>query len=377
MTRTSMMSNAPLTCAALLVVCSAVAACSEPATEGPPVLRAVRYTVVSETQEDRQQIFSGSLAAGNQSQLSFQVGGRIQKLPVRAGQRLKKGAILAELDPTDFELQLREARANVAQARAQSENANSDYQRIRRLYETRGTSQQDLDSARTGRDTARSAYIAAQETLEQIKRQLGYTKLRAPAGGTVNAVTAEVNEVVSPGQPIVLLQVGEELEASVDVPEAFVQLISIGDPAKVEIKALSATVDGVVQEIGVAERGSGVFPVTIKLTSDPEKARPGMVAEVTLTPQQEEQAIPEGFKLPLTAIGEDRDGSFVFRVEGEPGGAGKVVRQPIKIGRLSADGIYVLEGVSEGQRVVTAGVSRIQDGLQVMIPAQPSQGETL
>ena len=352
-----------------------VTGCPEEAKETKPLVRSVRYVVVQKTTETGERTFSGSLEAGNQSQLSFQVPGRIRKLPVKTGQRVKRGALIAEVDPTDFELQLREARANYAQARAQASNANANYQRVRRLYETRNTSRQDLDSARTSRDTARSAQVAAQETVSRLKRQLEYTRLGAPADGTVNRVMADVNEVVAAGTPIVILQAGKELEASIDVPESFVRMISIGDPAQVIIGALKTNVEGVVQEIGVSSQGTGVFPVMVKLKSDPENARPGMVAEVRLTPKKDALPEPDGFKLPLTAIGEDREGRFVFRVEGEPGAEGKVMRQSIETGRLGADGIFVTQGIKEGQRIVTAGVSRIQDGLTVLIPEKPAPAE--
>ena len=358
----------------LLIVAVTAAGCADETSEGPPLVRSVRYIVVKKTQETGERTFSGSLAAGNQSQLSFQVGGRIRKLPVRAGQRIKQGQMIGELDPADIQLQLREARANASQARAQANNADANYQRVRRLYETRNTSRQDLDAARTQRDTARSALVAAQETVQRIQRQLDYTRLKAPASGVINGVMAEVNEVVQAGKPIVILQAGEALEASIDVPEAFVRLISIGDNAKVVIGALSKTVEGVVQEIGVASQGTGVFPITVKLVSDPKDARPGMVAEVMLKPRADMMTKPEGFKLPLTAIGEDRDGRYVFLAEGEPGSEGKVVRTPIETGRLMADGIYVTQGIAEGQRIVTAGVSRIQDGLTVRIPKAEQGG---
>ncbi len=365
------------TCAVLAATAGALVGCQEAPKDPAPLVRSVRYVVVQKTEETGARTFSGALQAGNQSQLSFQVSGRIRSLPVKTGRRVTKGQLIASLDPTDFELQLREAKANLAQARAQANNADANYQRVRRLYETRNTSRQELDAARTSRDTARSAQVAAQETVQRIKRQLEYTTLEAPAAGRVNDVMAEVNEVVTAGKPVVVLQAGQELEATIDVPESFVRLTSIGDKARVMIGALNSAVEGVVQEIGVSQGGTGVFPVTIKLDVDPANARPGMVAEVTLTPKKDLTPVTDGFKVPLTAIGEDRDGRFVFRVEGEPGGEGKVVRQAIETGRLTANGIYVTEGISEGQRIVTAGVSRIQDGLTVRVPESESRGEAL
>lgn len=349
------------------------AGCAEKEAPKPPLVRSVRYVVVEKTDESGARTFSGALEAGNESQLSFQVAGRIDKLPIRAGQRVKSGQVVAELDDTDFDLQLREARANAAQAKAQRDNADANYSRVRRLYESRATSRQDLDAARAQRDTSRSAYVAAVEAVARIKRQLGYTRLVAPADGIVNAVLPEVNEVVSAGQPIAVLQAGDALKAAVDVPESFVRLLSLGAPAKVKVAAVKAEVDGVVQELGIAEQGTGLFPVMVKLSTDPKDARPGMVAEVVLTPPADAAVTPEGLRVPLTAVGEDRDGRFVFRVEGEPGSEGVVRRTAIETGKLTASGIYLTKGIEVGQRIVVAGVSRIKDGQTVRVPEKSAK----
>ena len=348
--------------------------CRQAELEPKPLIRSVRYVVVQRTEDAGERVFSGSLEAGNESRLSFQVAGRIQKLTVKEGERVKKDHLVAELDPTDFRLQLRETSANVAQAKAQTSNADANYQRVRRLYETQNTSRQDLDAARAQRDSARAAYAASLESLSRLKRQLSYTQLHAPADGVVNAVSAEVDEVVGAGRVIIVLQVGDALEASLDVPEAFIRYIGLGDSAKVKVSAVDALVDGVIQEIGVPNVGTGMFPVRVKLMKDSPSARPGMVAEVMLKPREGSMTQTKGFRLPISAIGEDREGRYVYVVDGKPDEEGKVRRVSVQIGTVSSAGIEVTEGVEEGQQVVVAGVSRIQSGMTVKIPAMPIQG---
>lgn len=353
----------------------AAAACGGAAEEPQPLIRSIRYIVAEKTEASTSRVFSGALEAGNESRLSFQVGGRIRAFPVKVGQRVKKGQLVAELDPTDFELQLREARANVAQAKAQANAAASSYQRVRRLYETQNTSRQDLDASRAQRDTSRAVYAAALESLQRLKRQLGYTRLEAPAEGTINTVEAEVNEVVGAGRAIATLQAGDALQAAIDVPEAFIRMVGLGDKATVKVSAVEADVEGIIQEMGVSSAGTGVFPIRVKLMTDPAKARPGMVAEVTLTPRKEAVEEPKGILVPLSAIGEDRSGRYVFIAEGEPGKEGKVKRVAVTTGVIGSRGIRIEDGVQAGQRVVVAGVSRIRNGLTVKIPAEPAGEE--
>lgn len=355
---------------ALVVLASA---CSGEEEAKPPLVRSIRYVVVAEGSVSGDRVFSGALEAGNESRLSFQVGGRIRTLPVKVGQRVKKGQLVAELDPTDLRVQFREAQANVARARAQAKAGDASYQRIRRMYETQNTSRQELDSARAQRDTAQASLAAALEGLRRAERQLSYTRLEAPAAGVVNGLDAETSEVVSPGRTIATLQAGDALEAAVDVPEAFIRRVGLGDPAKIRIRAVNAEVDGVIQEIGVAAQGSGVFPVRVKLSSEPEAARPGMVSEVTLSPRAEATPAEPGFDVPLTALGEDREGRFVYVVEGQPGTEGTVRRVAVQVGTLSARGARITSGLEVGMLVVTAGVSRIDPGLTVRIPEHPAE----
>lgn len=351
--------------------------CTSEKAPDEPLIRSIRYTVVTATQDVTERVFSGALEAGNESRLAFQVSGRVKRVTVREGQQVQRGQLVAELDPTDFKLSLRETSANVDQAKAQAENAEADYQRVRRLYETQNTSRQALDAARSQRDASKAAHAGLIDTLARLRRQLGYTRLVAPAAGTINTVNVEASEVISGGTVVVVLQAGQALQAALDVPEAFVRYLSLGDSAKIKIAAVDVEVEGSIQEMGTPNAGTGMFPLRVKLGSDPKGARPGMIAEVTFKPSAESTTNEPGFRLPLSAIGEDRDGRFVFVVDGEPGAQGRVLRVSVKTGVISSAGIHVLEGVKEGQRVVTAGVNRIQNALTVKIPKKPSQGEVL
>jgi len=124
---------------------------------------------------------------------------------------------------------------------------------------------------------------------------------------------------------------------------------------------------GIVHEIGVPRAGSTVYPVTVRLDQEAAGARAGMAAEVTFEFSANE-AEAASFKLPVTAVGEDRDGRFVYIVEPKEDGLGTVRRRPVEVGSIDSGGIAIREGLEGGERVVTAGVSRIDDGLTVRVP---------
>ena len=98
-----------------------------------------------------------------------------------------------------------------------------------------------------------------------------------------------------------------------------------------------------------------------------------MAAEVTFELEHDTEAGPPAIRVPLTAVGEDRNGRFVFVIEDENDGQGTVVRRSVTVGTIEGDRLQVLTGLDAGAKVVTAGVSRIQDGLRVRVPAQPME----
>jgi RND family efflux transporter MFP subunit len=355
----------------MLLSAGVVAACDRGEAEpAEPALRAVRYTVAEGADASRKRTFSGAIRAGDQSSLSFQVGGRVETVAVKVGDRVAKGQLIANLDPADSQLALQQAQANLAQVRAGARSAQATYERVRRLYTNRNASQQQLDNARAQNDGAQSQVAAAVQAVRQARRQHEYCTLTAPADGTIRSLSVEQNEIVGPGQPVADLQVGERLEVALDVPEVYINDIRRGSAVAVDVSAANASgLVGSIFEVGIPLAGGGSFPVTVRLAANGSGVRAGMAAEVTLELEREEAVA--AIRVPLTAVGEDRNGRFVFVVAEEEEGVGTVARRPVTVGAIEGDRLQILDGVAAGDKVVTAGVSRIQDGLLVRVPAQP------
>ncbi len=345
--------------------------CRKQAPEPEPIVRSVRSVVLQPERESKRETFSGAVRAGTESRLAFQVPGRVRQLSVKVGQKVARDALIATLDPIDFTLQLNEASASLEQARARGSSAEASYERVRKLYANNNASRQDLDNARSQRDAARSATEAASQAVARLRRQLGYATLRAPAAGTISRVDVEENEVVAAGRVVAVLQVGRQLDVAVDVPESLIGQLELGSPATISIQSRSAdAIAGTVFEIGVPGRGASVFPISVRLGQIPEGVRAGMAAEVTfeMAPPQGE----EGLLVPASAVGEDAEGRFVFVVEAVEGGFGVVRRRPVEVASITSRGIALRGGLEPGDRLVTAGVSRIHDGLRVRVPPPPS-----
>ena len=341
------------------------------AAEEPPVeevIRPVRYVEVLSTGGARVRTFSGTSQAGMSSALSFKVSGTIQALTVKVGDRVDKGQLIARIDPKDYELQLQEARAAFSQARAQERNAKANYDRMRQLYESQNVSKSDLDGARAGYESANALVRSASKRVELARRQLDYCELKSPSGGAISQVPVERNENVQPGQTIVQLSAGELPEVKVAVPEILISGIRKGSSARVTFDAMKGKeFEAVVFEVGVApDQGATTYPVTVRMRQADPNIRPGLAAEVEFTFQATDTR--ERIIVPPVAVAADRNGRFVYVLKPTGDGFGTTHRRDVEVGELTTEGLEILRGIGDGELLVTAGVSRIEDNQRVRVP---------
>ncbi len=333
------------------------------------IIRPVRYTQVYATGGNRIRTFSGVAHAGVESNLSFKVAGTVKNISVEVGDQVKSGQRIAVLDPADYELRVQQAQAALAQADAQARNANAAYDRAMRLYENRNISRSDLDAARAANESAKASVNSMEKQLELAKRQLIYTKLIAPLSGSIAQVTCEANENVQAGQTIVVLTADSEIEVKISIPEVLISQIEERSQVTVKFDAIpEKEYSATVTEVGVSAIGMGTtYPVTVRLDESDPVILPGMAANVSFPFQSIDQR--ERYMVPLVAVGEDHKGRYVYVVEPIQGeeGYGIAKRKPVKVGEITTDGFEIFEGLSDGDMLVTAGISRIEDGKKVRI----------
>jgi len=325
-------------------------------------IRPVRYTEVLSGGVVAQRIFSGVTKAALDADLSFKVPGNITAVEVSVGDRVGPGKLVARLDPTDYEVQLREAEAGLQRAGAELRNARANFDRTRELYENRNVSKSDLDNARAAAESAKALVAAAEQQLEAARLQRSYARLFSPQNCTIAGRYVEPNQNVSAGQPIVRVNCGECSEVIIDVPAAWIGQIVQGAPAVVQVAALgNRQITAMVSEVGVAaERGASAYPVTLTISDNCADIRAGMAAEVQLTIPD---GAPNGIVVPYISVGEDRDGHYVFLLETSEGNRYVARRRAVTIDPTpTAAGVAVLDGLFEGELIATAGIRRLVDG---------------
>jgi RND family efflux transporter MFP subunit len=361
---------------AAAALCLALGAgCEEPPRPPAEVIRPVRTQRVTVVGDGRVRRFSGVVRAGQESRLSFKVGGTLRALKVSIGDRVERGQLIAELDASDLRLAVQQAQAAHAQARAQVINAKANYERTRKLYESSSAAKSNLDGARAAYTSAQAAVTSATKQIQLARSQLAYARLSSPVDGAIAASLVEVNENVTPGQPVVVLQSGGAREVKITVPEVLIAQIKKGAPAEVTLDALAGqTLAATVAEVGVASESMGAtYPVTLTLTDAPKAVRPGMAAEVAFRLGDAEGG--GRVVVPPVAVGEDREGRFVYVAAPREGPERRatVRRRAVEVGELTTSGLEVTRGLADGDLVIVRGVGQIRDGLEVKLMAEAAR----
>ncbi|HMI32338.1 MAG TPA: efflux RND transporter periplasmic adaptor subunit [Candidatus Limnocylindrales bacterium] len=349
---------------------------------------------------------TGKIQPKTQVEISADVSAKITKLPVVEGQWVQKGAFLVGLDRERYTAAVESAEASVSSAQANAtlvqENMNRAESELKRskgllagglesqsAFETKQTAYQ-VEVAR--HKSAMDQVQQARAALRQARADLSRTTIYAPMSGTISALNKEQGEIAlgSQFQKDVILIVADlsTMEAEVNVDENDIMSVAVGQPAEIEVDALpNQTLKGVVSEIASSANSAGAgttdqkteFQIKIAITDPPKTLRPGMTASASIITKTNDNALSVPLQSvaartvdQLTKKGEkrkeaesrfkaDRDGfvEIVFCVEN-----GKAVAKQVNTGIQSDELIEVLEGLREGDEVVTGSYRAISKDLE-------------
>ncbi|PWF22610.1 efflux RND transporter periplasmic adaptor subunit [Corticimicrobacter populi] len=339
-------------------------ACGQDAAPSTTATRVRLQVVQPDTTQQAGFNLPGTVVARVDSTLSFRVPGRLLARPVDVGAQVGQGTRLAQLDPEPLRLARDEAAAQVAQTQGVLERSRRDVARNRTLVEKGALARADFDALETGLNNAQAQHDAARSRLAQARNNLAYADLSAPQPGIITQVHAEVGQVVAAGTPIISMAYDGQRELEVDVPENDIAQIQPGSTVQARLLSAPDTVlQGRVREISpVADPASRTYRVRVALDAMPDSARLGMTASVQLN--HTSTAPAQIFRLPLAALYQQGEGPAVWVL---PDGTNHLELRPVTLGSMGTDHIMVTAGLQSGERVVTAGVHRLDAGM----PVQP------
>lgn len=303
--------------------------------------------------------FAGEVRAREESPLSFRVSGNLVRREVDVGDRVKRGDLLAVLDPGDFRLEAQSAQAQAASAQAEFERARAEQARYAALAEDQLVSRSALDTQTTALRAAEEQARAARAQLDVARNQAGYTELRAPRDGAIATRLAEAGQVVAAGQTVFTLAADGGREVAIALPEGSIRDFVVGQPVLVELWSTPGRrLPGRIREIApAADPQARTYAARVTLVGDAAKAvELGQSARVYVQQNGNRAAL----SVPLSAIQRGAAGATALWVVDPK--TRKLKTQPVKLGPYTEDRVPVLSGVSPDAWVVVAGGHLLREG---------------
>jgi RND family efflux transporter MFP subunit len=284
-------------------------------------------------------------------------GGAISAIRAEAGQYVRAGQVLAEIDSGVQRAQLAQLEAAVQQADADVRLAQSELDRAIKLVDRGFISKADIDRRTATRDSARARADVARAQVREMRERLARLTIRAPEAGLVLARNVEPGQVVSPGSGALFrIAAGGALELRAEIAEQDMKTLTVGRPVDVTPVGSTTPVIGTIWLLEpVIDVSRRLGTARIALPSDPA-IRAGGFAVAEIDTQDAIRPV-----LPQSAVLADQTGSYVYVVDPE----NKVVRRDVRIGSVSEKGVSILSGLTGKERVIISAGAFVRPGEKV------------
>ncbi len=403
----------------LLSVLVLVASCSsekkgdsttERRAESPPEPVPIATGQINHVANYQTIMVSGSVVSPDApSILSFLVSGKVIFAGPREGDYVRKGQVLAQIDPTDFRLSLKVAEAQkesalaalekamnsarpevLEQTRIAYERAEDEYRRMKMLYESNSLAPNDYEKFRAAYETAkqnyeqakaggqkedkqlsRAAYNQADANLQVAAKALSDATLVAPISGYISKKLIEIGDSASAGRPVFEVVQLDPVEVNVGVPETDVHLVRKGQKASVSLPALPGrSFEGTIRIINVsADPSTRTYMARITIPNPEHVIKIGMVAEARIAGDRKISMMT----VPGEAIVRDAQGAtivFIYFPEKR-----RVYSKRVKVGVLWGTEVEIREGLSGSESIVIAGHDYLRDGMPVTLASRPAEND--
>lgn len=404
----------------IMAITALAAGCSPDASTRPEpeVVRPVKTMVVAAGGNAQVRSFPGRVEAAKKVQLAFQVPGLLVNLPVKEGQRVAKGEVIAQLRSDEFQARLailqgqldqaravlaglrlgerpeerlrREAQVRAAEARLA--NARAEFNRFASLVETNAVARSEFERSEAAYRVAQEDYQAALQMVEkgliareeeidaqeaavralegrvvESKIQLEDCTLRAPYDGVIAQVFVQQNQSIRATEPAVKFQDVDEIDIAVDVPE-MIMAADLRSADIIQLVAEFSSAPGLQFPVRIQEIAQAADPITQTFTvrvgmQVPEGVNllTGMTASVTMSFRRA-GILGDLILVPISALYSESSGEQVAWVIGPDH---TVARRPVKLGEATGGQVEIAGGLQPGDRIAVAGVTSLREGMRV------------
>ena len=318
----------------------------------------------------------GNVMQYSQVIIRSQVTGQLKEVNFKEGEEVKQGDLLFTIDPRPFQAALEQARANLARDQAQLENAQIQFERTQKLFDSQLVSQEDFDNARAAVDAQRGGVLADQAAVTNAELNVEFTKIRSPIDGRTGGLTVHAGNIIKAEDDVmVTINQIHPIYVVFSVPEQYLPEIKKEmrqAPLKVSVSIPNQenpSHEGTLTFVDNAvDTTTGTIQLKATFANEDNALWPGQFVQVALTLSVLENAVV----VPTQAVQTGQNGQFVYVVQPDQ----TVEMRPVITGIEQDGGTVIKSGVKVGETVVTDGQLRLVPGSKVNIkspePASPS-----
>lgn len=327
----------------------------------------VKIGKLHQIEDHEQVVLSGTIAPlAAPSNVSFLVPGKAIRVLPREGEYVRKGQLLASIDPMDYQLALTAATKQTDMARIAFERAEDEHRRMKMLYDSKSLAPNDYEKYKSAYESIGQQFEQATASEAIVRKRLTDAVLFAPIDGFISKRAIEPGETAGPGRPVFEIVNLDTVEISVGVPETDVHLVRVGQQAVVTLPALPGeSFKGVVRLVNVsADPGTRTFMTRISIPNPKRALRIGMVAEARIQGDK----VVKMLHAPIEAIIRDPQGAtmvYVYYPEKK-----RVYAKRVEIGTPLERDMEIRGGLKGDEWIVLAGQGKLREGCEV------SAGET-
>jgi RND family efflux transporter MFP subunit len=336
-----------------------------------PEVETVTATLSSPAESGSVLTASGYVVAQVKAAVASKATGRLVRLLVEEGDRVRRGEIIAYLESGDVVAALEQAKANLALARADSFDARRSLDRQRALFASGLTARADLDAAEARDRRVSATILAAAAAVTEAEVAVENTRIRAPFDGTVLTKDADVGEVVAPfgaatnsKGAVVTMADMSTLQVEADVSESNIMKVGVGQPCEITLDAYpeSHYAGYVYKIVPTADRAKATVLTKVAFRHRDSRVLPEMSAKVNFLSEAISEHAPPKLMLDSSALVAEAGGWAVLRVKD-----GRIEKVPVKTGGAPGGRVEISEGLAPGDRVVRHPTTELSPGMQVRV----------
>jgi len=324
--------------------------------------------------EDHEEIaLSGTIGSpAAPSNVSFLVSGKVIQVSPREGDYVRKGQLLASIDPTDYQLSLTTVTKQADMARIAFERAEDEHRRMKMLFDSKSIAPNDYEKYKSAYESNRQQYEQAIASEKISRKRLADAELHSPINGFISKRSIEPGATASAGLSVFEIVNLDTVEVSVGVPETDVHLVRVGQKATITLPAVPGeSFDGVVRLVNIsADSGTRTFMTRISIPNPKHTLRIGMVAEARIRGDK----VVKMLTAPLEAIVRDPQSAtmvYVYYPEQK-----RVYAKRVEIGAPRERDLEIRSGLSGDEWIVLAGQTKLRDGSAVSAMETTERTET-